>query len=47
VTGEPIGRAREALEPVLADLAEALTALEREATTVVYGAALPSTRTTG
>lgn len=45
--GAPIDAARAVLEPPLADLAETLTALEHEATTIVYGAALPSSRTTG
>jgi len=45
--GAPITAARDALAPPLDDLAAVLTALENEATTVVYGAALPSTRTAG
>jgi len=45
--GTPIHVARQALGPSLSELAEALTALEDEAASVVYGASLPSTRTTG
>lgn len=45
--GTPIVTAQESLVQPLHDLDEALTALEHEVTTVVYGAALPSTRTTG
>jgi len=45
--GTPIGTASDTLAPSLHDLAAALTALEHEAATVVYGAALPSTRATG
>jgi hypothetical protein len=45
--GAPIDVARQTLGPSLIDLAKALTALENEAAIVVYGASIPSTRTTG
>ncbi len=44
--GAPIDAARTVLEPALDGLADALTALEREATITVFGATLPSSRTT-
>ncbi len=45
--GTPIESARTALRPALDDLATALCALEDEASAIVFGASLPSSRTTG
>jgi len=45
--GTPAETARAILQPALDDLATALTALEDEATITVFGASLPSSRTTG
>jgi hypothetical protein len=44
--GTPIEAARATLQPALDGLADALTALEREARLTVFGATLPSSRTT-
>ncbi len=45
--GTPAETARAVIQPALDHLAIALTALENEATTTVFGASLPSSRTTG
>ena len=45
--GAPITSARSTIEPAIDDLAIALDALERKASITVFGAALPSSRTTG
>ena len=45
--GTPIPAAREALQPAIDDLATALSSLEAEASTIVFGASLPSSRPTG
>ena len=47
VDGTPAETARALLQPSLDDLATALTALEQHATTTMFGASLPSSRTTG
>jgi hypothetical protein len=44
--GASIATARAAIEPALATLADALSALEQEASIAVFGAALQSSRTT-
>jgi hypothetical protein len=45
--GAPIASARSAVEPAIDALGVALDALEHEASITVFGAALPSSRTTG
>ena len=45
--GSSIATARASLQPAIDNLAAALTSLEHEATIVVFGASLPSSRTTG
>jgi hypothetical protein len=45
--GAPIEMARSSIEPAIDDLAAALDALENQASITVFGATLPSSRTTG
>jgi hypothetical protein len=45
--GQPIDVARREIEPVLDSLADALSALENEASITVFGTALPSARPSG